>query len=158
MVLVEISIYRSAVLVDKFRFVTVYSGFCAHLFRFCFGSKWQVCFKPSYSDLTVSLKYPVDRVNQTLPSLSLLSDGQDSDTASLQHRLENLLDLAYRMQDRYERLCERDVEHIALESALSVFADREGRADKSFDDDSSDQESYVSCSDVMSCRLWRVYS
>ncbi|RUS82436.1 hypothetical protein EGW08_009782, partial [Elysia chlorotica] len=100
-------------------------------------------------NLSLAISYWEDAIMK----LSYLDDQQnhlaipDSDTASLQHRLENLLDLAYRMQDRYERLWERDVEHIALESALSVFADREGRGDKSFDDDSSDQESYVSCSD-----------
>ncbi|GFS21519.1 mitoguardin 2 [Elysia marginata] len=101
-------------------------------------------------NLSLAISYWEDAIMK----LSYLDDQQnhlaipDSETASLQHRLENLLDLAYRMQDRYERLCERDVEHIALESALSVFADREGRGDKSFDDDSSDQESYVSCSDM----------
>lgn len=73
---------------------------------------------------------------------------QDSDTADLQHKLENLLDLAYRMQDNYERLCERQVEHIALESALAVFAERD--KDRSFDEDSSDQESFVSATDVSS--------
>lgn len=50
------------------------------------------------------------------------------------------------MQDNYERLCERQVENIALESALSVLKD----ADKetSFDEDSSDIESFVSATDV----------
>ncbi|GFN77604.1 mitoguardin [Plakobranchus ocellatus] len=101
-------------------------------------------------NLSLAISYWEDAIMK----LSYLDDQQnhlaipDADTASLQHRLENLLDLAYRMQDNYERLCERDVENIALESALSVFADRENRADKSFDDDSSDQESFVSCSDM----------
>lgn len=101
-------------------------------------------------NLSLAISYWEDAIMK----LSYLDDQQnhlaipDTETASLQHRLENLLDLAYRMQDRYERSCERDVEHIALESALSVFADRENRGDRSFDDDSSDQESYVSCSDM----------
>ncbi|XP_005104976.2 mitoguardin-like [Aplysia californica] len=69
----------------------------------------------------------------------------DSETSNLQHKLENLLDLAYRMQDNYERLCERDADHIALESALSVFRENQ---DKSFEDDSSDQESFVSATDM----------
>ena len=69
----------------------------------------------------------------------------DQDTANLQHKLENLLDLAYRMQDNYERLCEREVDHIALESALAVFREQQQVPD---DDDSSDQESFVSATDM----------
>ncbi|CAG5116613.1 unnamed protein product, partial [Candidula unifasciata] len=99
-------------------------------------------------NLALAISYWEDAVMK----LSYLDDQQgvlaipDSDTADLQHKLENLLDLAYRMQDNYERMCERQVEHIALESALAVFADMD--KDRSFDEDSSDQESFVSATDM----------
>lgn len=77
-------------------------------------------------------------------------DFQDSDTAALQHRLENLLDVAYRMQDNYERLCERHADHVALGTALSAFADVDTELEKlrNLEEDSSDQESFVSATDV----------
>ncbi|XP_059142729.1 mitoguardin-like [Physella acuta] len=102
-------------------------------------------------NLSLAISYWEDAVMK----LSYLDDQQgqhsvlaipDEDTANLQHRLENLLDLAYRMQDNYERLCERQVESIALESALAVLTERD--RDRSFDEDSSDQESFVSATDM----------
>ena len=47
-------------------------------------------------------------------------------------------------QDNYERLCEREVDHIALESALRVFREQQDFEDE----DSSDVESFVSATDV----------
>lgn len=74
----------------------------------------------------------------------------DSDTSALQHRLEHLLDVAYRMQDNYERLCERHADHVALGTALSAFAGMGDELDGhwNFDEDSSDQESFVSATDM----------
>uniref|UniRef100_A0A2C9KM54 Uncharacterized protein n=1 Tax=Biomphalaria glabrata TaxID=6526 RepID=A0A2C9KM54_BIOGL len=100
-------------------------------------------------NLSLAISYWEDAVMK----LSYLDDQHsvlaipDEDTANLQHRLENLLDLAYRMQENYERLCERQVESIAIESALAVFTERDLK-DRSFDDDSSDQESFVSATDM----------
>ena len=36
-------LYKSAILVVKFRFFSVYSDFFSHSFRFCVRSKWQAC-------------------------------------------------------------------------------------------------------------------
>ena len=78
---------------------------------------------------------------------------QDSDTSALQHRLEHLLDVAYRMQDNYERLCERHADHVALGTALSAFTGIEDELVRQwgYDDDSSDQDSFVSATDVSLC-------
>ncbi|CAL1538610.1 unnamed protein product [Lymnaea stagnalis] len=93
-----------------------------------------------WEDAVMKLSYLDEQQNSSVLAIP------DEDTANLQHRLENLLDLAYRMQENYERLCDRQVESIALESALAVFAERD--RERSFDDDSSDQESFVSATDM----------
>lgn len=60
------------------------------------------------------------------------------------------------MQENYERLCERQVESIAIESALAVFTERDLK-DRSFDDDSSDQESFVSATDVSLTHIFKSF-
>lgn len=76
----------------------------------------------------------------------------DSETSALQHQLEHLLELAYRMQDDFERSCERQADQAALDSALAAFAEIDRmRMEKqhSMDVESSeDQESFVSATDM----------
>ena len=53
------------------------------------------------------------------------------------------------MQDNYERLCERHADHVALGTALSAFAGLEDELLRPLgDEDSSDQDSFVSATDV----------
>ncbi|XP_071096749.1 mitoguardin-like [Haliotis cracherodii] len=94
-----------------------------------------------WEDAVMKLSYVDDQPYPAIP---------DPDTAALQHRLEHLLDLAYRMQDNYERQCERHADQVALESALSAFAeiDRLQERQRSLDDSSSDQDSFVSATDM----------
>ncbi|KAK7094477.1 mitoguardin-like [Littorina saxatilis] len=94
-----------------------------------------------WEDAIMKMSYLDDQPYPAIP---------DSDTAALQHRLENLLDVAYRMQDNYERLCERHADHVALGTALSVFAGVEDELDRrwSLDDESSDQDSFCSATDM----------
>lgn len=94
-----------------------------------------------WEDAIMKMSYLDDQPYPAIP---------DSDTAALQHRLENLLEVAYRMQDNYERLCERHADHVALGTALSAFAGMEGELQRrwSFEEDSSDQESFVSATDM----------
>ncbi len=58
------------------------------------------------------------------------------------------------MQDNYERQCERHADQVALESALSAFTeiDRLERQ-RSLDESSSDQDSFVSATDVSSDKI-----
>nr|KAG5689597.1 hypothetical protein BaRGS_032355 [Batillaria attramentaria] len=94
-----------------------------------------------WEDAIMKMSYLDDQPYPAIP---------DSDTAALQHRLENLLEVAYRMQDNYERLCERHADHVALGSALSAFAGLEGELQRrwSMEEDSSDQDSFVSATDM----------
>lgn len=100
--------------------------------------------------LSQAVSYWEDAINK----MSYLDDQPfpaipDSDTSALQHRLENLLDVAYRMQDNYERLCERHADHVALGTALSAFANLEEELGRQWvDDDSSDKDSFVSATDM----------
>ncbi|KAL8578961.1 hypothetical protein ACOMHN_001923 [Nucella lapillus] len=102
-----------------------------------------------------SLSQAVSYWEDAIMKMSYLDDHPfpaipDSDTSALQHRLEHLLDVAYRMQDNYERLCERHADHVALGTALSAFAGMGDELDarRSLDEDSSDQESFVSATDM----------
>ena len=54
------------------------------------------------------------------------------------------------MQDNYERLCERHADHVALGTALSAFTGIEEELARqwTYDEDSSDQDSFVSATDV----------
>ncbi|GAB1597771.1 mitoguardin-like [Argonauta hians] len=76
----------------------------------------------------------------------------DTETSMLQHQLENLLELALRMQDGFERSCERQADQAALESALAAFAEIDKlRNEKTHTTDiesSEDQESFVSATDM----------
>ncbi|XP_036362117.1 mitoguardin isoform X1 [Octopus sinensis] len=76
----------------------------------------------------------------------------DTETSVLQHQLENLLELALRMQDGFERSCERQADQAALESALAAFAEIDRiRSEKQYSTDlesSEDQESFVSATDM----------
>jgi hypothetical protein len=56
------------------------------------------------------------------------------------------------MQDNYERLCERHADQVALGTALSAVARLEDQLARPWQDseDSSDQDSFVSATDVSS--------
>ncbi|KAL3870905.1 hypothetical protein ACJMK2_038936 [Sinanodonta woodiana] len=73
----------------------------------------------------------------------------DPETATLQHHLENLLDMAYRMQDSYERQCERQGDQVAFESAVCAFAEAEHMIKaRSMSITSSSEGSFVSATDL----------
>ncbi|XP_050416670.1 mitoguardin isoform X1 [Patella vulgata] len=96
-----------------------------------------------WEDAIMRLSYLDDQPYLAIP---------DPDTAALQHRLERLLDMGYKMQDNYERQCERHADHFALETALSAFTEANmalRERQRSLDGDSgSDQDSFVSATDM----------
>ncbi|KAH3797097.1 mitoguardin-like [Dreissena polymorpha] len=74
----------------------------------------------------------------------------DPDTASLQHRLEHLLEMAYHMQDSYERDVVRATDHMVFDTALAAFTEAENaaRSRTMSMGSSSDLESFVSATDL----------
>ena len=91
------------------------------------------------------------RVRQVLLYLICFST-KDPDTSALQHHLEHLLELAYHMQDSYERQCEREAEHMVFDTAIAAFTETEQvmkSASRTMSiGSSSDLDSFVSATDV----------
>ncbi|KAJ8300905.1 hypothetical protein KUTeg_022424 [Tegillarca granosa] len=75
---------------------------------------------------------------------------QDPEMASLHHQLDIMLDSAYRMIDIYERQCEKKGDQFAFDSAIAAFTEADRMSTRRSLDagSSSDQESFVSATDV----------
>ncbi|KAL5012454.1 hypothetical protein ScPMuIL_011005 [Solemya velum] len=102
------------------------------------------------------LQTAVSHWEDALMKLSYVNDSpvpalQDPVNTELHHRLEHLLESAYRLQDGYEREWERHFDQMALGSAITALTelDRAYEGRRSYDADScSDQESFVSATDM----------
>ncbi|KAL4219615.1 Mitoguardin [Mactra antiquata] len=74
----------------------------------------------------------------------------DPETSALQHHLEHLLEMAYHMQDSYERQVEREADHIVFDTAMAAFTETEnaGKSRTMSIGSSSDLDSFVSATDL----------
>lgn len=74
----------------------------------------------------------------------------DPETSALQHHLERLLEMAYHMQDSYERQMEKEADYVAFDTAMAAFTETENLAkNRSMSiGSSSDLESFVSATDL----------
>ncbi|XP_045188727.1 mitoguardin-like [Mercenaria mercenaria] len=74
----------------------------------------------------------------------------DPETSALQHHLERLLEMAYHMQDSYERQMEKEADYVAFDTAMAAFAETENMAkNRSLSiGSSSDLDSFVSATDL----------
>ncbi|XP_052788044.1 mitoguardin-like [Mya arenaria] len=72
----------------------------------------------------------------------------DPSTASLQHRLEHLLELAYHMQDSYEREVVRATDHMMFDTAINAFTETESLARSRTVSRCSSSDSFVSATDL----------
>lgn len=112
----------------------------------------QLC-KLGLDTLQVAISYWEDAVMK----MGYLDDNPvpaitDPETSALQHHLEHLLEMAYHMQDSYERQCEKEAEHMVFDTAIAAFTETEQIMKASSRTmsigSSSDLDSFVSATDL----------